>query len=253
MLAKRIIPCLDIRDGRVVKGTSFLGLREMGSPVELARAYEQQGADEIVILDVSATAEGRSSLRETVAQVSDALTIPLTAGGGVKSVEDAAALLRSGADKVAINTAAFRRPGLLAEIAARFGSQAVVAAVDVRRVGLRVEVFLSGGREPTGRDAVDWIREVHRRGAGEILLTSIDHDGQQGGYPLDLLQAATAAAACPVIASGGMGSVEDAVELFRRTDVSAALLASLLHEGRTTVGAIKRQLLREGVPVRWTA
>jgi cyclase len=248
-LTHRLIPCLDVRDGRVVKGIRFQDLRDAGDPAERAARYEAQGADEIVILDVGASPEARGTQVETVRAVRRALTIPLTVGGGVRSVEDAAALLDAGADKVSVNTAAVRDPELLSEMAAAFGSQCVVLAIDARRTPDRWEVLLTGGREPTGIDALDWARRGTANGAGEILLTSWDRDGTRDGCDTDLLRAARAAVTVPVIASGGVGEfghVADAIA----AGADAVLAASIFHDDDHDVASVKRYLAERGLPVR---
>jgi cyclase len=250
MLASRVIPCLDIRDGRVVKGVKFSGLRDAGDPVESAAAYEVQGADELVLLDVSATPEGRANAVETVRSVREELSIPLTVGGGVRNDEDVALLLEAGADKVGVNTAAVRRPELVGEMANRFGSQCTIVAVDAARTSQgRWQVVVTSGKEPTGRDVVAWCREVAERGAGEILLTSWDRDGTREGYDTDLVTAVSDAVNLPVIASGGAdraGHLVDAI----RAGASAALVASILHYGDTTVGGLKAEMAAAGIEVR---
>lgn len=249
-LKPRVIPCLDVRDGRVVKGTRFRDLRDVGDPVEAARRYEADGADEIVYLDVSATPEGRRTLLDTVRRTAEVLFVPLTVGGGVRSADDMGRLLRSGADKVAVNTAAVRRPELLAECAERFGSQCVVASVDAAREGGGWSVRTHGGRRPTGRDAVKWAEECARTGAGEILLTSIDRDGVRTGYDLELTRSVAERVDVPVVASGGAGEAAHLRDAFREADASAALLAGILHEGVTTVAELKASLLEWGIGVR---
>lgn len=250
MLTTRIIPCLDVKDGRVVKGVRFEGLVDAGSPAELAAAYERQGADEIALLDVSATPEGRGTRLETVRAVRARLGIPLTVGGGVRSVEDAAALLDAGADKVSVNTAAVARPGFVGELAARFGSQCAVVAVDAVRSGERGwEVVVRSGTDRTGIDAVAWTRECEARGAGEILLTSFDRDGTRAGYDLELLRAVKGAIRLPVIASGGADRPEHLLEGLR-AGAHAVLAASIFHFGDFTVAEIKGFLAENGVEVR---
>lgn len=250
MAAPRLIPCLDVRDGRVVKGVRFQDLRDAGDPVTQASMYQDQGADEIVILDVSATPEGRGHAVETTSSVRQVLSIPLTVGGGVRSVEDAFALLEAGADKVAVNTAAVQRPELIDELADRFGSQCTVLAVDAAARGLnRWEVVVNGGRTPTGRDVKRWIRSAAARGAGEILLTSWDRDGTRSGYDLDLIEAVTAAVGIPVIASGGADNASHLEEALS-SGATAVLIASILHDGVTTVGSLKKELLANGTEVR---
>lgn len=249
MLTARIIPCLDVSHGRVVKGVRFQGLRDAGDPAERAKAYEDQGADEIVILDVSATPEGRGHQHETVRRVREALSIPLTVGGGVRVEEDALALLEAGADKVSVNTAAVTRPELLTEIAGRFGRQCCVLAIDAAWRDGRFEVLVKGGREGTGIDALAWAREAERRGAGEILLTSWDRDGTRSGYDLELTRAVAEAVRVPIIASGGADSAEHIREAFE-VGADAVLAASIFHDGDTTVGDVKLYLMERGVRVR---
>jgi cyclase len=250
MLTRRVIPCLDVDAGRVVKGVRFAGLRDAGDPAELAAEYERQGADEIVVLDVSATPQGRGNQREVTSAVRARVSIPLTVGGGVRSLDDARALLEAGADKVAVNTAAVRRPALLEELAARFGAQCVVLAIDSRsRDGGGWEVVVTSGSEVAGLDAVRWARDGAARGAGEILLTSWDRDGTGSGYDLDLLRAVTGAVSVPVIASGGAAGPEDLLAALG-AGADAVLAASIFHDGRWTVGDAKSWLAQRGVEVR---
>jgi len=249
MLSARLIPCLDVRDGRVVKGVRFQGLRDAGCPVACALAYASQGADEIALLDVAATVEGRGNRLETVRAVRAGLGIPLTVGGGVRRVEDAAALLQAGADKVGVNTAAVRDPALLTALAARFGRQCVVLAIDAARREGGWEVVVSGGRERTGLDAVAWAVEATARGAGEILLTSWDRDGTREGYDLALIEAVSASVPVPVIASGGANRPEHLRDALA-VGASAVLAASIFHDGDYTVAAVKSELRRCGVEVR---
>ena len=251
MPARRIIPCLDVKDGRVVKGTRFVDIRDLGDPVELAARYDREGADELVFLDITASAERRRTVVDLAQLVAATLTIPFCVGGGIGSVELAAAILRAGADKVAVNTAAVRRPALLGEIAARAGSQAAVLAIDAkRRDDGSYEVYVEGGRTPTGFDAVEWARHGVEAGAGEILLTSMDRDGTRDGFELDLTALVAEAVRVPVIASGGAGTVAHFVDLFRRTGAEAGLAASIFHSGEMTVAALKEELARRGVDVR---
>lgn len=250
-LRRRLIPCLDIRDGRVVKGVSFQGLREMGDPVALAQRYEAEGADELVVLDVAATREGRKSLVEVVRRLADALSIPVTAGGGIRDLQDAAELFRAGADKVSVNSAAVRRPVLLRELAETYGRQAVVLSVDVAREGKGYRVFVAGGHVPTDWWLDDWLDEALPFGVGEVLITSIDADGHQSGYDLELVGHVAERVPVPVIASGGARSAADIRALFERTKATAALLASALHEGKERIDRLKAELFREGVAVRW--
>ena len=246
MVKKRVIPCLDVAGGRVVKGVNFENLREMGEPVDLATRYSELGADELVFLDITATLEGRGPTLEMIGRAADELTIPFTAGGGVTGVEDARSLLLAGADKVAINRAAFDDPAILEALAAEFGSQAVVCAID-SRAG---EVVTHAGREPRGREAVDWAREAVARGAGEILLTSIDADGTRAGYDLELTRRVAEAVEVPVIASGGAGRLDHLVEAIERGGADAVLCASIFHYGEYSVGEAKDRMAGAGIPVR---
>ncbi len=250
MLTIRIIPCLDVRDGRVVKGVRFQGLRDAGAPAELAAEYDRQGADEIAILDISATVEGRTTQLVTVREVRSRVALPLTVGGGVSSVEHAAQLLEAGADKVSVNTAAVQRPEILGEMAARFGCQCTVLAIDAARTDAGgYEVVTHGGRERTGRDAVAWAIEARDRGAGEILLTSWDRDGTRAGYDLELLRLISQAVELPIIASGGAAGPEHMAEAVA-AGASALLAASIFHDGEYTVAALKEELSRAGLEVR---
>jgi imidazole glycerol phosphate synthase glutamine amidotransferase subunit len=248
-LMRRLIPCLDVQDGRVVKGVRFQNLRDAGDPAEQAARYEAQGADEIVILDVSASAEGRGTQIDTVRRVREAIRIPLTVGGGVRSVEDARQLLAAGADKVSVNTAAVRRPALLTELAQAFGRQCVVLAIDARGTASGWEVLVLGGREPGGTDAVAWAREGERLGAGEILLTSWDRDGTRAGHDVELLRAVAGAVRVPVIASGGVGTRDHVASAFA-AGADAVLAASVFHDGDDTVDGIKAELAIRGIRVR---
>ncbi|WP_201800536.1 imidazole glycerol phosphate synthase subunit HisF [Myxococcus xanthus] len=245
MLTRRLVVCLDVKGGRVVKGVQFEGLRDVGDPVELARRYEAEGADELTFLDISASAEERDTLWELVRRTAEQLFIPLAVGGGVRTVDDVGRALRAGADKVSINSAAVANPALLTACAERFGAQCVVASIDAKRDGDRWRVYTHGGRKPTDLDAVAWARECVARGAGEVLLTSIDRDGARTGYDLALTRAVSAAVDVPVIASGGAGSAAHVRDAFQEGGADAALVAGILHDGLTTVGAIKA-LLREG-------
>jgi len=256
-LAARVIPCLDVDAGRVVKGVQFVDLRDAGDPVELARAYDAEGADELVFLDITASAEGRDTILDVVAATAEQVLIPLTVGGGVRTVADARALLRAGADKTAFNTAAVARPEVLSEAAAAFGSQCVVAAVDARRRDAQDpaqgwEVHTHGGRRPTGLDAIAWVEECAARGAGEILLTSMDRDGSKEGFDLPLLRAATEAVSVPVIASGGAGDAHDLVAGVRDGRAAAVLAASIFHFGELRIGEVKDAMASAGLPVRRT-
>jgi cyclase len=250
MLRPRIIVCLDVDHGRVVKGTRFKGLRDVGDPVELARRYEAEGADEIVFLDISASAEGRGTLLDTVQRTAEVLFIPLTVGGGVRTVEDMGELLRAGADKISLNTSAVKEPELVTRGAELFGSQCVVASVDAARDGEGWRAYIHGGRTPTELEGVRWARELARLGAGEILLTSMDQDGVRTGYDLELTRRVSDGVTVPVIASGGAGGPEHIRDAFTRGHASAALLAGILHDGLTTVGEIKNALAGWGVEVR---
>ncbi|MEM9800331.1 MAG: HisA/HisF-related TIM barrel protein [Planctomycetota bacterium] len=249
MVAIRVIPCLDVKDGRVVKGVRFQGLRDAGDPIERAAEYERQGADELCLLDVSATPEGRANATETVAAVRAVLGIPLTVGGGVRTIDDAARLLDAGADKVAVNTAALVRPELLTDIHDRLGAQCTILALDAARFDGGWEVVVHSGQERTGRDAIAWAREAADRGAGEILATSWDRDGTGEGYDLELLAALAGATDVPIIASGGAKNsahMKSALD----TGATAVLAASIFHDGETTVGAVKRELSADGLDVR---
>ncbi len=251
MLAKRIIPCLDVRDGKVVKGVNFVGIREVGDPVECAIAYDRQGADEITFLDITATHEGRGTMLDVVRETARHVFIPLTVGGGIRSVEDFQEILRAGADKVSVNSAAVRNPQLIHEAAERFGNQCVVAAIDARRrEDGGFAVVINGGRVGTGLDAVVWAEECERLGAGEILLTSMDTDGCRSGFDIELLNAVTAKVGIPVIASGGCGKLEHFSEVVERSGADAALAAARVHVGELTVGQVKEHLHTCGVPVR---
>jgi cyclase len=246
----RLIVCLDVRDGRVVKGVRFAGLRDVGDPVELAARYELEGADEIVFLDISASAEARTTLLETVRRAAEVLFVPLTVGGGVGTVDDVARVLRAGADKVSINTAAVARPELLSECAERFGSQCVVASIDAKRDREVWRVWTHGGTVSTDLDAIEWGRECVERGAGEILLTSIDRDGVRTGFDLALTRALSDAVAVPVIASGGAGAAEHVRDAVVEGGAAAVLVAGILHDGLTTVRELKAELSRAHIPVR---
>lgn len=249
VLTRRVIPCLDIRDGRVVKGVRFQGLRDAGSPVELADRYQIEGADELVILDVSATTESRSHALETIRDVRRVLAIPLTAGGGVRSAADAGALLDAGADKVAVNTAAFRSPELIDVLARQFGQQCVVLSLDAARVGGGWRVVVRAGTEGTTRDALEWAADGESRGAGEILLTSVDRDGTQSGYDLALVTAVSTRVRVPVVASGGARSGDDLI-MAVRAGADAVLAASIFHDGITSIAQVKMMLAEAGIEVR---
>ena len=251
MLAKRIIPCLDVRDGRVVKGVNFVNIRDAGDPVELASYYSAQGADEIVFLDITATSDGRDTVADGVERTAAQVFVPLTVGGGIRSLEDFQLLLRAGADKISVNSAAVKDPALISRAAERFGSQCVVLAIDARRRPEgNYEVVVAGGRTPTGLDALEWAREGQRRGAGEILLTSMDADGTKAGFDLEMTRAVTRAVSIPVIASGGCGSLEHFAQVFEQTGCDAALAASLFHFGELTVPQVKEYLASRNIPVR---
>lgn len=250
MPAKRVIPCLDVKDGRVVKGVRFQQLRDAGDPAELAAFYDQAGADELVFLDITASAEGRATLLDAVERTADQVFIPLTVGGGVRSVEDMRALLSSGADKVSVNTAALEDASLIRRAADLFGSQCVVLAIDARRQGEGWTVFSHGGRRPTGRDVLAWALEGERLGAGEILLTSMDRDGTRDGYDLELLRAVTSVVRLPVIASGGAGSAAHMFQALTVGGAEAVLAASVFHFGELTVAGVKRELAERGLEVR---
>jgi imidazole glycerol-phosphate synthase subunit HisF len=259
MLTRRLIVCLDVKGGRVVKGTRFVALRDVGDPAELAARYEREGADEICFLDISASAEERGTLLDVARRTAERLFIPLTIGGGVRGADDVGRALRAGADKVSVNTAAVEHPQVLGEAAARFGAQCVVASIDakVRAAGagrwaadVSWEVYVRGGQQPTGLDAVEWARECARRGAGEILLTSIDRDGSRVGYDLELTRAVAEAVDVPVIASGGAGAPAHVPEVLRDTNADAALVAGILHDGVTTVAEIKTAMRASGIATR---
>ena len=250
MLTKRIIPCLDVRDGKVVKGINFVGIKEVGDPVECAKDYNAQGADELVFLDITATHEGRGTMLDVVSRTAKEVFIPLTVGGGIHSIEDFRATLRAGADKVSVNSAAVRNPSLIAKAADLFGNQCVVCAIDVKRVGNSFHVVVNGGRIDTGLDAVEWAKQAVALGAGEILLTSMDTDGKKEGFDHELLNAICPVVQVPVIASGGCGSLEHFSSVFEETDADAALAASLFHYKELTVQQVKSHLAASGIPVR---
>ena len=251
MLAKRIIPCLDVRDGRVVKGVNFVNIRDAGDPVELAKYYSDQGADEIVFLDITATSDARDTVADVVERTASQVFVPLTVGGGIRTLEDFQRLLRAGADKISVNSAAVARPELISEAAERFGSQCVVLAVDARSRGDGTwEVVVAGGRKPTGIDLIEWVKKGEALGAGEILLTSMDADGTKAGFDLAMTKAVTDAVSIPVIASGGCGSLAHFAEVFEETNCDAALAASLFHFGELTVPQVKDYLREQSIPVR---
>jgi cyclase len=250
LLSKRIIACLDVRDGQVVKGVNFEGLRSAGDPAELARRYNTEGIDELVILDITATLERRRALADTIRRVARELFIPLAVGGGIRSEDDAAAAVDAGADKISLNTAALSDPLLIATLARRYGSQAVVVAIDAKRLGDTFAVFARSGQSSADRDAVEWAREAEDRGAGEILLTSIDRDGTKVGFDCQMTAAVSVAVSIPVIASGGAGTLEHFVDVFTAGRADAALAASIFHYAETGVHALKQHLQQRGIPVR---
>jgi cyclase len=249
-LTKRIIACLDVKDGRTVKGIRFEGLVDSGDPVELATRYAHEGADELVLLDITATHEGRGTFLGIVRRVAEVLDIPFTVGGGVGSVNDAHALLDAGADKVSVNSAAVRRPDLINELAGRFGSQCVVLAIDGKSVDGKWLVYLNGGRIPTECEVLEWAREGEQRGAGEILLTSMDHDGTRGGFSLDVTRALSTSLGIPVIASGGAGTMDHFTEVFRDAKADAALAAGIFHTRTIALPDLKAHLIAQGIPTR---
>lgn len=251
MLKKRIIPCLDIQNGRTVKGVNFLSIRDAGDPVELAQRYVEEGADELVFLDITATVENRKTLVELVREIALKINIPFTVGGGINTVEDVAALVRAGADKVSINSAAVKRPELITEIAGEFGSQCVVLAVDTKFENDTWKVFVHGGRTPTPLVTVAWVREAETRGAGEILLTSMNNDGTKSGFALPITDAVSRAVNIPVIASGGAGTMLHFKELFQNTDAGAGLAASIFHYGELPIPELKQYLHNQNISIRW--
>lgn len=250
MYAKRIIPCLDVKMGRVVKGVSFVNLRDAGDPVECAIEYNKKGADELVLLDITATHEGRGTMIDIVKRVANSIFIPFTVGGGISTTDDFKELLRAGADKISVNSAAVRNPDLINDAAYKFGSQCVVCAIDAKRNGDSWEVYLNGGRIPTGIDAVSWAKEVAKRGAGEILLTSMDCDGQKKGYDIDLTKAVSESVNIPVIASGGAGALEHFYDAFILGKADAVLAASLFHFNEIPIADLKTYLSEKGISVR---
>ncbi len=251
MLAKRIIPCLDVKNGRVVKGVNFVGLRDAGDPVELAKFYSDQGADEVVFLDITATSDARKSVVDVIERTGRKVFVPLTVGGGIRTVDDFQEILRAGADKISVNSAAVKNPQLIAQAAEKFGSQCVVLAIDGKsRPEGGWEVVIAGGRIRTGIDVLEWAKEGERLGAGEILLTSMDADGTKAGFDIPMTKAVTEAVRIPVIASGGCGSLEHFAEVFEKTNCDAALAASLFHFGELTVPQVKDYLRARGIPVR---
>ena len=249
-LARRIIPCLDVDAGRVVKGVEFEGLRDMGDPAELAARYNREGADELVVLDISASVQGRATFLETIRRVAEQLNIPLTAGGGIRTMEDGRAVLRAGADKVTVNTAAVQRPELISELSQQFGAQAVVLSLDVKRKGDSWEAYTHGGRTATGLDATKWAAEAIARGAGEILLTSIDRDGTCSGFDCELTAKIAQTVPVPVIASGCASTFEDFLAVFTDGRADAALAASIFHQETRSIAAMKKFLAERGVPIR---
>ena len=251
MLAKRIIPCLDVRDGKVVKGINFVGIKEVGDPVELAKQYSDSGADEIVFLDITASHEGRATMLDVVRRTAEVVFVPLTVGGGIRTIDDVRDTLRAGSDKVGINSAAVRNPELINEAARLFGRQCIVAAVDAKRVeDGSWHVVINGGRIDTGKDLLEWVVELEQRGAGEILLTSMDADGTKAGYDLAMTKAVCDLVNIPVIASGGAGSVDDFADVFAATGCDAALAASLFHYGELTIDEVKDAMRDRGIPAR---
>jgi cyclase len=252
MLLRRVIPCLDVDKGRVVKGIEFVQLRDAGDPVELASRYEQEGADELVFLDITASSEKRETMVKLARRTADEVFIPFTIGGGIRSVEDAQAVLDAGADKISVNSAAVQRPELIGELAEVFGAQCVVMAIDARRVPSGYEVFVNGGRTPTARNAIEWAREGVERGAGEILLTSMDRDGTEDGYELALTRLVADAVDVPVIASGGAGTLDHLVEALDEGGADAVLAASIFHYGTYSIREAKERLAQAGIPVRLT-
>ncbi len=252
MVAKRIIPCLDVRDGRVVKGINFVGIKDVGDPVECAALYDRQGADEIVFLDITATHEGRGTIVDVVRKTAKKVFVPLTVGGGIQTVDDFKEVLRAGADKVSVNSSAVKNPDLIRQAADKFGSQCVVVAIDAKRIDGSFHVVVHGGRIDTGLDAIEWAKKAQSLGAGEILLTSMDADGTKNGFDIELLNAVCNAVQIPVIASGGCGQLEHFSQVFEQTDADAALAASLFHYRELTVGQVKAHLKEKEIPVRLT-
>lgn len=250
MLTRRIIPCLDVTQGRVVKGVNFVNLKEIGDPIEMGKAYMNTGADELVYLDITATPDSRPLLLNLIEKIAQNLFIPFTIGGGISTLENMKAILKAGADKISINTAAVFNPDLIKEGADIFGSQCIVVAVDVKKQDNGWKVFTHGGRKPSGLDVLAWIAEIEDRGAGEILLTSMDQDGTKSGFDVELYKIASEQAGIPIIASGGGGTPESFIELFLETEVTAALAASIFHHGTISVNELKRRLKDEGIPIR---
>ena len=250
MLKKRIIPCLDIKDGRTVKGVNFVDLRDAGDPVELAKIYSDEGADELVFLDISATEERRKTLVDLVRKVAAAINIPFTVGGGINSVEDASIVIQAGADKVSVNSSTVKNPQLITDLAAQFGSQCVVVAVDTRNVNGTHKVFVSGGKIETEWETLDWVKKVEELGAGEILLTSMDGDGTKAGFKIDITKAVAESVNLPVIASGGAGKMDDFTEVFTQTKASGGLAASIFHFGEIPIPTLKNYLKQQNIPIR---
>ncbi|MBO0456768.1 imidazole glycerol phosphate synthase subunit HisF [Enterococcus hulanensis] len=250
MIAKRIVPCLDVRDGRVVKGVNFAGLKDVNDPVTLARFYNEQGADELVFYDITASAEERGLFTDILKGVASEVFIPLTVGGGINEVSDFERVLNCGADKVSVNSGAIRRPQLIEEGAKRYGSQCVVLSVDIRRVGEEWHVFAKGGREDTGLEALDWIRQGEQLGAGELVINSMDTDGVKQGFDLELLKAVSEITTLPIVASGGAGKSEDFIDLFQLPKIEAGLAASIFHYGEVKIPDLKKQLMAADIPVR---
>lgn len=251
MLKKRIISCLDIKDGRTVKGVNFEGLRDAGDPVVLAQKYVEEGADELVFLDISATQEKRKTLADLVERIAQEINIPFTVGGGINSVEDAATIIKAGADKISINSSAVKNPQLISDLAARFGSQCVVVAIDTKSMNGTEKVFVSGGKIETELETLIWAKEAEKLGAGEILLTSMNADGTKNGFALDITQQIAQLVNIPVIASGGAGKMEDFKEVFEKTKASGALAASIFHFGEVPIPQLKQYLTQQNIPVRW--
>lgn len=250
MLTKRIIPCLDIKNGRTVKGVNFVGLRDAGDPVELAKRYCEEGADELVFLDITATLEKRKTLVELVRKIALEINIPFTVGGGIKSVDEIEDLLKAGADKVSLNSSIVRNPDLINQASAAFGAQAIVAAVDAKKTGNSWKVYVKGGTEDTGLDALEWMAEVQERGAGEILLTSMDRDGTKSGFDLDILKEVHKKIHIPVIASGGAGTIQHCIDAVKNADADAVLAASIFHFKEIEISVLKEKMMQEGIPVR---
>ena len=251
VLAKRIIPCLDVNDGRVVKGVNFVGLKDVGDPIELAKRYDQQCSDEVVFLDITASYEQRDIIKDLIERGAKELSIPLAVGGGIRTIDDFRMILASGADKVSVNSAAIANPDLIKEAADEFGVQCVVVAIDAKkRASGGYDVYVKGGRENTGIDLIEWVKKCQELGAGEILLTSMDADGTKAGYDIDMINAVCDVVDIPVIASGGCGSIQDIVDVFKKTNCDAALVASLFHFGEATVEQVRQELRKEGINVR---